>query len=270
MQRPRRHGEVPAAAAVGCFALAFAQRPGLITADTKINLHVAPGRFLSDVASTWTATGQFGGVQSGQATGYLAPMGPFFAVGHDLGIADWVVQRLWLGALLALAAWGMIRLLRALWPARSIAGELAGAGVVVLNPFVVTYVNRTTVTLLAYVALPWLLLCVHRGLRAPRAWRWPAAIALLITLAGGGVNGAVLAWMLVGPVLFVLYEVHAGACPWRDVARFGARAVPLVVLVSLWWVIPAYVQSAYGNDFLRFTEQPGRSGGRRAPVKACG
>ena len=34
-----------------------------------------------------------------------------------------------------------------------------------LNPYVVVFADRTSITLLAYAALPWLLLCVHRGLR---------------------------------------------------------------------------------------------------------
>ena len=84
--------------------------------------------------------------------------------------------------------------------------QLAAGAVVLLNPFVVTYANRTTVTFLAYAALPWLMLAVHRGLRESRGWRWPAAIALLVTASGGGVNGAVTAWMLLGPVLLALYE----------------------------------------------------------------
>ncbi len=248
---------VPALLSVASFLLAFAQRTGLATADTKINLHVDPGRFLADVASMWTSTGQLGGVQSGQQTGYLFPMGPFFALGHALGLPDWVVQRLWLGLLLSLAAWGVVRLLDALYPGpRGIAHLTAGA-VTILNPFVVTYTNRTTVTLLAYAALPWLLLSVHRGLRDSRGWRWPAAGALLVTAAGGGVNGAVVAWMLVGPVLLLVYEAVFAGVGWVDVRRFLLRAVPLGVLVSIWWIIPAYVQSKYGVDFLKFTEQPG-------------
>ena len=50
-----------------------------------------------------------------------------------------------------------------------------------LNPYVVTYVGRTSITLLATAALPWLLLCVHRGLRDPRGLWWPAAFALVLT-----------------------------------------------------------------------------------------
>ena len=248
---------VPALLGVASFVLAFVQRTGLATADTKINLHVDPGRFLSDVASMWTSTGQLGGVQSGQQAGYLFPMGPFFALGHALGLPDWVVQRLWLGLLLWLAAWGVVRLLDALHPARRGIVHLAAGAVTILNPFVVTYTNRTTVTLLAYAALPWLLLAVHRGLRASRGWRWPAACALLVTAAGGGVNGAVVAWMLVAPLLLLVYEALFADVGWADVGRFVARAVPLGVLVSVWWIVPAYVQSKYGVDFLKFTEQPG-------------
>ena len=60
-----------------------------------------------------------------------------------------------------------------------------------LNPYVVVFTARTTVTLLGYAALPWLLLAVHRGLRVPRGWWWPAAFALALALTGGGVNAAV-------------------------------------------------------------------------------
>ena len=98
---------------------------------------------------------------------------------------DWVVQRLWLGTLLALAAWGVGAAARraARTPARGRA-PVAGA-VILLNPFVVTYANRTTVTLLAYAALPWLLLAVHRGLRrAP-----PLAMAGGLRAAGRRLRG---------------------------------------------------------------------------------
>ena len=63
------------------------------------------------------------------------------------------------------------------------------------------FTARTSVTLLGYAALPWLLLCVHRGLRAPRSWWWPAAFALAVACTGGGVNAAVTAWVLLGPLL---------------------------------------------------------------------
>ena len=41
-------------------------------------------------------------------------MGPFFALGHLLGAAPWLVQRLWLALVLTLAAWGAVRLMEEL------------------------------------------------------------------------------------------------------------------------------------------------------------
>jgi hypothetical protein len=257
MRERRREATVPLLLVAAAFALAFAQRPGLATADTKINLHVDPGRFLGDAASMWTSSGQLGDVQAGQQVGYLFPMGPFFAAGHALGLSDWVVQRLWLGSLLAAAALGVVWLLDALLGRPRGAAALVAGAVMLLNPFVVTYANRTTVTLLAYAALPWLLLAVHRGLREPRSWRWPAAVALLIAASGPGVNAAVTVWMLLGPLLLVLYELAVDPVAPRDAAAFLARAVPLALLVSLWWMVPAYIETSYGINFLPFTEQPG-------------
>ncbi|HEY6522165.1 MAG TPA: alpha-(1-_3)-arabinofuranosyltransferase family protein [Solirubrobacteraceae bacterium] len=268
MSTPRRAVGVPMFLGLVAYALAFAQRPGLATADTKINLHVDPGRFLGDVASVWTSTGQLGGVQTGQQAGYLFPMGPFFALGHLIGLPDWVVQRLWLGSVLALAAWGAVRLLDAMVQEPRGVAHLVTGLVILLNPFVVTYANRTTVTLLAYAALPWLLLAVHRGLREPGGWRWPAAVALLVTAAGGGVNGAVVAWMLLGPALLIVYEVALTEVTVAQARGFLVRAVPLGVLVSLWWVIPAYIQSVYGVNFLQFTEQPGTVWGTTSATEA--
>ncbi len=128
-------------------------------------------------------------------------MGPFFALGRLAGLSPWLVQRLWLGAVLAIAAWGTVRLLDALAGRPRGAAHLVAGLLVLLNPYVAVFTARTSVTLLGYAALPWLLLCVHRGLRAPRSWWWPAAFALGIACTGGGVNAAVTAWVLLGPLL---------------------------------------------------------------------
>jgi arabinofuranan 3-O-arabinosyltransferase len=248
---------VPLGLGLMAFALAFAQRPGQDTADTKINLHVDPLRFLSDLASVWSPTEGLGHVQGGQYSGYLWPMDPFFAAGHLIGLPDWVTERLWLGALLALAAWGVVRLIDVLRePRRGIAQLVAGA-VYMVNPYVVVFTSRTTVFLLAYAALPWLMLIAHRGLRQPRRWWWPAAFALVTTSTGGGVNATVTALVLLGPVLLVLYEVLL-----RDVTRAAAwslawRTALATGVSSAWWVVPLLVQSRYGLNFLQFTEQVG-------------
>jgi arabinofuranan 3-O-arabinosyltransferase len=254
---PRRDTLIPLALGALAFVVAFAQRPGLEVAETKVDLHVAPGSFLRDVLSAWTPSGSLGHVFAGQYGGYLWPMGPFFALGHALGLSDWVVGRLWIGAALALSAWGMVRLLDALAGRPRGAGHLAGGLLYMLNPYVVTYVGRTSITLLATAALPWLLLCVHRGLRDPRGWWWPGAFALVLTSTGGGVNVAVTAWLLLAPALLVFYEVGWGAVASGAARAFVVRLVPVAALASLWWVAAVLVHARYGLDFLPFTEQPG-------------
>ena len=78
-----------------------------------------------------------------------------------------------------------------------------------------------------------------------------------IALSGGGVNAAVVAWVLVGPLLLVLYELWAGGVAWAAVRGFAWRAAVATAAASLWWVIPVLVQARHGVDFLQFTEQPG-------------
>src|SRR3954447_21545110 len=247
---------VPALAALA-FALALVQRPGLASSDTKIDLHVDPGAFLADVASAWSSTGDLGHVQGGQYGGYLFPMGPFFALGHWLGAAPWLVQRLWLGLILALAAWGAVRLMDELAGRPRGVAHAVTALLVLFNPYVVVFTARTSITLLGYAALPWLLVFVKRGIKGSDPFRFAAAFALVVTASGGGVNAAVTAWVLLGPLLLALYLRWTGEATWGALWRFGWRAGLATALVSAWWVMPLVVQSRYGVDFLRFTEQPG-------------
>jgi arabinofuranan 3-O-arabinosyltransferase len=239
------------------FALAFAQRPGEIVADTKINLYVSPARFLSQVVSAWTPGTTLGHVFSGQYGGYLFPMAPFFAAGHGAQLPMWVVQRLWLGALLAIGAWGIVRLLDVMHsPRRGIAHLVAGA-MFVLNPFVVTDIDRTSISLLAYALLPWMLVAVDQGLRDPRGWRWPALFALFVAGSGGGVNAGVLGWVLVGPLLLLIYERLFGDVRAGAIGPFLIRLVPLGVLASFWWLMGLAVAATHAPNILQFTEQPG-------------
>ncbi len=242
---------------LGSYVLAFAQRPGQTIADTKLNLYVDPGRFLGDVLSAWSPTSDLGHVWAGQYGGYAFPMAPWFAAGHALGLPMWVVQRLWLGTLLAFAAWGMVRLIDALLPGPRGLAQLAAGILYIVNPYVAVYADRTSVALLAYAALPWLLLCVHRGLRDPRGWWWPAAFALVLTATGGGVNVAVTGWILVAPALLALYEVGWGGVRGRALWPALWRLVVCCAVVNAWWLLPLLAANHYGLSFLPYTEQPG-------------
>ncbi|TMM02422.1 MAG: DUF3367 domain-containing protein [Actinobacteria bacterium] len=256
-RRPTGDRAIALGLTAACLALAVAQRPGQVIADTKIDLYVDPGEFLTRVAAAWTPTGSLGHVFGGQYGGYLFPMAPWFALGELAGVPLWIVHRLWLGALLAASAYGVLRLLDALLGRPRGAAHAAAAALYVLNPYVAVYANRTSVALLAYAALPWLLLAVHRGLREPRGWRWPAAFALALTCTGGGVNAATTAWLLLGPALLLAYERLAGGVAGRSAGAFLLRLAPITALANAWWVLPVVVHARYGLNFLPFTEQPG-------------
>lgn len=257
MSARRSEKAIPPLLAAAAYLLALLQRPGLASSDTKIDLHVDPVGFLGDVASVWSPTTGLGHVQGGQYGGYLWPMGPFFALGHAIGLSAWLVERLWLGTILALAAWGAVRLLDALVGRPRGAAHVVAAVLFAVNPYVVVFADRASFTLLAYAALPWLLLCVHRGLRDRRRWWWAAAFALILTSTGPGVNAAVWAWLLPGPALLLLYEPLLAGVPWATVRRFALRLAGATMVASIWWLVPVVVQSAYGVNFLQFTEQVG-------------
>ncbi|MEA2448685.1 MAG: arabinofuranan 3-O-arabinosyltransferase, partial [Thermoleophilaceae bacterium] len=135
---------------------------------------------------------------------------------------------------------------------------LLGAGLLfVFNPYVVQFTSRGSVALIAYAALPWLMLAAHRGARRPRGWRWPAFVALVLAASGGGVNAALIAFMLLGPAGLLAYDCFTRVLRWRAAWSFAWRAGLLGALASAWWAIPVLLQSRYGADFLSFTEQPG-------------
>ena len=151
-------------------------------------------------------------------------------------------------------------------PERGLAHLVAGL-LFLLNPYTVIFTSRGTVSLLAYAALPWLVLAAHRGLHTPRGWRWPIAFALILSLAGGGVNAGVIAWALVAPAGLLVYEAAVLGRSWREVWSFAWRAGLLAAVASAWWAVPVLLQGPYGEEFLSFTEQPGTIWGDLEPVR---
>lgn len=221
--------------------------------DQRIELITAPGRFLSQVGDVWSSTIDLGHIQTSQFVGYLFPMGSFFALGDAAGIPVWIVQRFWIAGILALGAWGVLRLVERLFPSRSqSAGFIAGL-IFITGPFITIGLNRGTSWLLAAALLPWLLLWTSKGIANPRGWVAPSVVALLLAAAGGGLNAAVLVWLVAAVALFGLFEA-VGPAGLRTVVAFTWRAVVLCFLTSLWWVIPVTIQARLGANYLTFTE----------------
>ncbi len=133
-----------------------------------MELSANPSLFLHQVSQLWSSTSDLGHVESAQFVGYLFPMAPWFAFAHAIGISMWVTERLWMGGLLALSAWGVVLLMDDLYGRRRGVAHVAAGVLFTVNPYVATFGSRATVALLAYVAH-----ALADGRRASR----PAAVA---------------------------------------------------------------------------------------------
>jgi arabinofuranan 3-O-arabinosyltransferase len=223
---------------------------GVVAADTKQYLYLDPGRYLAGAASLWDPD-QFGGWVTHQTIGYLWPMGPFHWLLDTVGVPTWVAQRLWLGTLLVLGGTGVWWCCRVLGLSRP--GALAGAVLYLLSPYVVLYAPRTSVLLLPWAGLGWLVgltaLAARRG-----GWRWPAAIALVVaTIAGTNATAVLLIGL--GPALWLVWAVVGS----REVsARATLAATGRIALLSFGtcagWIVAIAVQARYGADVLAYSE----------------
>jgi len=218
-------------------------------ADTKLYLYLDPGGLISRAPKAWDPS-QFGGWVPHQMIQYLWPTGPWYWLCDRLGVPDWVAHRLWIATLLFMAGLGVHRFLRATGSAAH--GALVGALMYQLSPFVVPYVSRTSVMLLPWAALGWLLLLTRRAF-LEGGWRAPAWIALVVFTAAG-VNATAFAVILPAPVLWVLLEWRARRLTTRHVLGTSARIGLLASLASAWWVAMLAIQSRYGANLLGYSE----------------
>jgi arabinofuranan 3-O-arabinosyltransferase len=249
--KPTRSGALLVALlAVVAYVPLLLTRTGEVAADTKQYLYLDPGRLLERAPFMWDPNVALGTVTH-QNIGYLFPAGPFYWLFDALGSPDWVAQRLWLGSILFLAGLGVLYLLRTL--AVRGPGVAVAAVLYMLSPYSIQYASRLSILLVAWAALPWMIALTARALR-DGGWRYPAALAIVIQLAGS-VNATALLFALVGPTLWVVHAIWvAREVSVREAARAAWRIVVLTLLTSLWWIVGLSVQAGYGLNVLRYTE----------------
>ena len=223
--------------------------PGQVSADSKQALYLDPGGLLDRATQLWDPSTGAGGVPH-QQLGYLVPTGPWFWVFDQVGVPDWVAQRLWWGTLSLVAVLGARWLLELLGTGR--AGALAGALVYGCTPYQLAFTARISVLLLPWAALPWLVGLTARASRTG-SWRPPALLALALFLVGG-VNASSLLLVALGPALWLVLEAGRGRVEARRVLAASARIGGLAVGVSLWWLVGVRLQGAYGLPVLQLTE----------------
>ncbi len=232
--------------------LCFAQSPGMISPDTKLDLTANPLRFLARAANLWNSDLPFGQAQN-QAYGYLFPHGAFFLLGDTLGLPGWITQRLWWALLLTAGFWGVLRVAEALGigttPSRVI-GALAFA----LSPRVLTTLGSISSETLPMMLAPWVLLPVILALRADgsRPLRVLAARAGIALALMGAVNA-------VATITGCLPAVIWWAChrPNRTWWRFSAWWALASALAITWWVVALLLLGRVSPPFLDFIESSG-------------
>ncbi|MBV9933946.1 MAG: DUF3367 domain-containing protein, partial [Actinobacteria bacterium] len=225
----------------------FAQSPGRIIPESKLDLVLNPAGFLARATHMWDPHAAFGQV-SNQAVGYLFPMGPFYALGHLAHVPMWIVQRAWMALLLVVALQGMVRLATALHvgtPATRVVGATAYA----LAPALLTQVASTSAGQISAALLPWVVLPLVRGARDGSTRRAAARSALAVVCIGA-VNAASVAAVLPVPLLYLLTRERS--------ARRKALLRQWVLAVgvgSIWWLVPLVLQWRYGQPFTPYTER---------------
>lgn len=231
------------------FVPALTSVPGRMPADSKLYLYLDPGRFLADAAGSFDPR-QFGGWVPHQHIAYLWPSGPWFWAFELVGVPDWVAHRLWVGAIMLAAGLG------ARWCARQLglapAAALVAAVVYQVSPYVLPYVSRTSVMLLPWAGLGWIVALTARSCRT-RGWRDPAMIALIV-LTVGAVNATALMMIVPAPALWLIHAAWARLITVRDALMVAVRTGVLSVAVSCWWIVGLVVQGRFGADVLRYSE----------------
>ncbi|MCO6005980.1 alpha-(1-_3)-arabinofuranosyltransferase [Actinoallomurus purpureus] len=228
--------------------LATATRPGRIIADTKIDMAVNPLGFLGRALHLWDIE-QFGQLQN-QVSGYLFPMGPFYALAHLAGMPPWITQRLWLATLLCTAFLGARRLAGRLaigTPTARLIGALAYA----LGPHGLASLGTNSSEYLPLAMLPWMVLplvgAAHGGGRVRAAARSGLAVACC-----GGINATATLAVLVVPVLYVLTRTGR---PRLLRARLLAWWTVAVGCATAWWSVPLLLLGRYAYSWLLYTEK---------------
>ncbi|RYJ04034.1 MAG: DUF3367 domain-containing protein, partial [Actinomycetales bacterium] len=227
-------------------AVTFVQAPGQIVGDTKYDLSERPGLMLAKVLHLWDPLGNFGQVQN-QAYGYLFPMGPFFLAGHEVGLPEWVVQRLWWTLVLVVAFLGVVRLARVLGIGGPWTQVLAGFAFA-LSPRMLTNTGPISIENWPSAVAPWVLVPLVLATQGRPLWRSAARSGFAAGFVGG-VNAVASA--AVGPLaaLWILTRKPS----WRSV-RLGGWWLLFMVMATLWWLVPLLVLGRYSPPFLDYIE----------------
>lgn len=246
--------------AAATLLLTFAQSPGEISPDTKLDLTANPVRFLARAFNLWNSDLPFGQAQN-QAYGYLFPHGTFFLAGDLLGVPGWVTQRVWWALLLTVGFWGVLRVAEALGIG-STSSRVLGALAFALSPRVLTTLGAISSETLPMMLAPWVLLPVILAFRgaasAATSGRGDRNLRLMAARSAGAVAlmGAVNAFATLTGCLAALiwWACHRPNRLWW---RFTAWWFGCTALAVTWWIVALVMLGRISPPFLDFIESSG-------------
>ncbi|MBN4927682.1 DUF3367 domain-containing protein [Hoyosella rhizosphaerae] len=230
----------------------FAQAPGLIVADTKLDLTVDPRGFLERASHLWSSLAPFGQTQN-QAYGYFFPQGPLFVLTELVNIPAWMAQRLWWALLLAAGYWGVIRVAEALGIG-SRTSRIVAALAFALSPRALTTLGAISSETTPMMLAPWALLPVILALNGnSRRPLWQLAAGSAFAIACMGAINAV-ATLFGAAVAGLWWLAHR---PNRRWWIFSAWWIPFSLAATAWWVVPLLMLGAVSPPFLDYIESAG-------------
>ena len=268
------------------FLLAFLQAPGLISADTKLDLTSDPWGFLAQALYPWTDTFPLGQLQN-QAYGYLFPHGLFFALLSWL--PGWITQRLWWGLLLTLAFAGTVKLLETAALGSRSSRVIAGV-LFALSPRVLTTLGAISSEAWTMALVPWVLLPVVRAFAQVDAHSagssrpilgkslrtrlaWSALCSSVAILCLGAVNAVATVAATIPAFLWFLAVIVGGRSgvasnnkknrtadrghrrlTRRAAAYFALWWIPSGILAAFWWIGPLLLLGRFSPPFTDYIE----------------
>jgi arabinofuranan 3-O-arabinosyltransferase len=231
---------------LGLLVVALAQRPGEIVSLTRLERVLDPLTAIDHGLSLWNPWGDMGAVQW-QTTGFLFNFDLPFVLTGLVGVPDWIAQRLMMGAILAAALWGFVRLVDALGIGRPLS-RLAGGLVWALSPLVLSRLGWRTPEALAPALLPWVLVPLVRGAVGGSTRRAAARSALVIAVVGGA-NAAVTLALLPAPLIWLLTRQRGARR--ASLFRWWLLCTPMALA---WWSAGLVLLGRYGADLLVISE----------------
>lgn len=202
--------------------------------DSVIGLDVAPSKFLQYIFHYWSSV-DLGQRVNGSTIAYL-PIALIYVALQFVGFSILQIQQIWFTTILSIAATSMFFFYRCWWKDLTIIrGFLAGL-IYAFSPFVLLNLKGASVLLLSYAVLPFLAFQLILVVRKQQM-RYVIGVVIAGAILVPGINPPDNAIMFFGAAVIGMGELARQN--WRkDGIKWMLFAWFVLILVSMWWIVP--------------------------------